>query len=532
MADAGFADVVSEARKLEKKLLEYAPYQDEIHIARTMDLEPRDYMDLTYHDMLNLYERNQKIISTAGMGILAARAEEEKPVQPVKTGDVESRLREMTADTLQKAEEVGKEPMVLEREAPAAPEEEHKESHNIEFEERAAPEAIEEKIEVEKPEVKAPEIEPEKEEAGEEKEEKEAAVGEKAAPAPAVQKPPERPMARTLAREEGPKVEVPLERKVIVATVPPALKESPDLAASRRYAQIKEQIASTLGEKADEATIKKKMLELTKQLFKEKITSRREEIKLQITALKNMLAGAKVVPGAKKKKEDSTNARIFQSLLASEQAELAHTKDSIIDSYKKQVEEVKRKFYDDIATTDDAVHRKKIFDSFSFSVTMLAEQLPDVIRKYKDFTAKKHIAEMEKLRDSLDEQEKETRKAAEERLDSVKKGYENEFASVRDMIVRDIDNLVEKTGTDILKKEEEKPAASEAKAQDLVAEINETDEGTMLYYLHTKDAEYYKRYERKQLAKAEALLRAKQLMAKDKGMSDTMVKKFFGKMGD
>ncbi len=529
MADAGFADAVSEARRMEKKLLEYAPYGGEIHMSRTMDLEPREYMDLTYHDMLNLYERNQKIISTAGLGILAAKAEERPAQAPAKTGDVESRLREMTADTLQKAEEVAKEPMVLEREAPPPVEEAHKESHNIEFEERSAPEAPEEeeKLEMEKPEVTAPEIEPEKEGKEAAREGREAPAEEK--PAPAVQKPPERPMAKTLTKEEGPEVEVPMERKVLVATVPPALRESPDQAASRRYAQVKEQIASTIGESADEATIKKKMLELTKQLFKEKTTSKREEIKLQITALKNMLAGAKAVPGTKKK-EDSANARIFQSLLASQQAELAHTKDSIIDSYKKKVDEVKRKFYDDIATTEDAVQRKRIFDSFNFSVTMLAEQMPDVLRKYKDFTTKKHMAEMEKLRDSLDTQEKETRKAAEERLDIVRTGYEAEFASVKEMIVRDIDNLVEKTGTDILKKEEEKPAASEGKAQEMVAGINEMDEGTLLYYLHSKDAEYYKRYERKQLAKAEALLRAKQLMAKEKGLSDSMVKKFFGKM--
>lgn len=533
MASAGFTDAVSEARRLEKKLVEYAPYQDDIHITKTMDLEPRDYMDLTYPDMLNLYERNHKIISTAGMGILAAKEEERTAAVPAKTGEVENRLRAMTTETLQKAEEVAKEPIAFGTEAPAKEAEEAPKATHIEFEERPASEAMEKELEIEKVERPAPEIEvEEKAEVVAEKEE----AREKEAPAPVVEKAPERPAERplpkALTKEEGPKVEVPLERKVLVATVPPALKESPDRAAARRYEQMKAQIAAAVGESADEITLKKKMLELTKQLFKEKVTSKREEIKVQITVLKNMLAsaqaGGKGGAGAKRRKEDTTNAKIFQSLLDSQQAELARTKDSIVDSYNKQVAGIKKKFYDDIATTEDPVKRKQIFEAFAFSVTALVEQLPDVLAKYKDFTQKKHAAEMEKLKESLEAGEKDTAKSVEERLTSIKKGYEDEFTSVKDMIARDIGNLIDKTGTEVLKKEEEKPAPSEAKAHDMVSEINETDEGTLLYYLHGKDPEAYKRYERKQMAKAEALLRAKQLMAKDRGLSDSMVKKFFG----
>ena len=530
MADAVFEGAVSEARRLEKKLVEYAPYQEEVHIGRTLDLEPREYMDLSYNDMVNLYERNQKIISTAGMGILAAKAEEAVPTT-AKTGEVESKLREMTTETLQKAEEVGHEPIVLEREAVLEKEETQKPVQHIEFEERAATEVAEKEeepeLEKEEPQMRAPELEEEKEAAAEH-EEKQA---ETEKPTLTEAKAPERPLPKTLTRGEGPEVEVP-ERKVLVAAVPPALMENPDQAGARRYAQMKEQITAAVGENADEATIKKKMLELTKQLFKEKMTSKREEIKLQITALKNMLSAAPAGgrTAVSKKKETGTNARIFQSMADAQQTELAHTKDSIIDSYNKQVAEIRRRFYDNIATTEDPVARKKIFESFMFSVTSLVEQLPDVLAKYKEFTSKKHAAEMEKLAGSLEEDEKDIRKAVEGRLAIIRKGYESDFTSVKDMIARDIENLIEKTGTDVLKAEGEKPAASEAKAQEIVAGINETDEGTLLYYLHSKDAEYYKRYERKQLAKAEALLRAKQLMAKEKGLSDSMAKKFFGKM--
>ena len=42
-----FGDSIEEAKRLEKKLLEYAPYDGEVQVERTLDLEPRDYVDLT-----------------------------------------------------------------------------------------------------------------------------------------------------------------------------------------------------------------------------------------------------------------------------------------------------------------------------------------------------------------------------------------------------------------------------------------------------------------------------------------------------
>ena len=68
----------------------------------------------------------------------------------------------------------------------------------------------------------------------------------------------------------------------------------------------------------------------------------------------------------------------------------------------------------------------------------------------------------------------------------------------------------------------------ELKADEIINEINTTDEGTLLYSLHMKDLDYYKRYERKHVSKAEALTRAKILMAREKGLSDSITRRYFG----
>ena len=105
--------------------------------------------------------------------------------------------------------------------------------------------------------------------------------------------------------------------------------------------------------------------------------------------------------------------------------------------------------------------------------------------------------------------------------------YDKEYAAVKGIVGRQIENLIELAGSEIFKKPEEKPEKAEAKAYEVLKEINETDEGTLLYFLHSKDPDYYKRYERKQLSKAEVIFKAKELMAKEKGLNEKMVRKYF-----
>ena len=378
-----FEGSIEEAKRLEKKLLEYAPYDGEVQVERTLDLEPRDYVDLTYSDLVNQYGRAQKIISTTERGIFAAGegakagAPDAAPAAPrptAETKEVETRLKEMTTETLKSAEEVSKETIHIEKEAPeAAPE-----KMEIEFEHRPA-EPVEKEIEIE--EMAKPEIEIEREgsEAPKEAEER---------------KPPEAP-ARERMETEGAGPTAPAapealapEKKIIVA-LPPARRESSDEAADKRYNQMEEQVRAAVGEKADEITLKKKMLELTKQLFKEKSVNKRGEIKTQIAVLKNMLTGAG--PAArtaarKAKGADETHQKLFETIMTTQQGDLAQTKDNIINSYNRQLATIKKKFYSDMEMTEDASKRKQIFDAFAFSVTSLVEQLPEVLAKYQDFT--------------------------------------------------------------------------------------------------------------------------------------------------
>ncbi len=504
MGKEEFDAAAEEVKQLERKLLPYAPYSGEVSIAQTLDLEPKDFVDLTYQDMLNTYERSEKIRSTVGMAVFTAAAgapakAAEAPPAPKPTAasaEIEIRLKEMTTETLKRAEEVGREPIALEKEVQPAPAEAQKPYEmEIEFEHRPVEE-------------KPPEIELEKE-------------GKEAA------EPGKEAIARRPEALE-PALEVPAEKRVVVATVPPALRESPDEAASKRYEQMEEQVRAMLGGAADDVSIKKKMLELTKELFKEKSVNRREQIKLQISVMKNMLMGG--MPARKKKAagaEEETHGRLLDTIISTQQAELSQTKDTIINSYHRQIASIRKKFYDDIASVEEPARRKEIFDSFVFSVTSLVEQLPQLLKKYQDYTAKKHAAELEKVIGSLGDKEKDTAKKAQERLEYARKGYAADFAPVKGIIGREIESLIDSAGSGVFEKAEGEKEGKEAKMMEMVAEINAMDEGTLLSYLHSKDTDFYRKYESKAVSRAEAIARAKALLAKEKGLSDSMTRKYF-----
>ncbi|MBN1169838.1 hypothetical protein JXA56_02345 [Candidatus Micrarchaeota archaeon] len=443
-----FRAAIESAKRLEGKAVEYNSYEGDIDIEKTIDLSPAEYVDINYQDLINEYQRSQKILSTRKLDIYAKGAPE--AAQTVETAEVESRLKEMTTETLETAEQVAKTEQMVETPV-------------IEFEKPK------QDIEFERP--------------------KSSEIQFETTPVQKIEREPE---------------------KMVVKAIPPALKQ--EEAVDQKYGDVEEKIKEMLEGKIDELTLKKKMLELTKQLFKEKSHNRRAEIKVQITVLKNMLVSAK---GTK-----VGGAAMIATILSTQQTEIAQQKDKIIDSYKNKVLEIKKKFYDDISNADDPQQKKEIYEKFVFSVTSMVEQLPQVISEYEGFSKKKHLAELEKAKTSC--KDKKSLREVEERIEFIENQYPAEFAKIKKIIAKEIDTLIEVTGEDVFQKSDEREDLSL-----IVREINDMDEGTLLYYLHSHNSDYYKKYERKQIAKAEAISQAKILLAKEKGLKESAISKYF-----
>ncbi|MEM4360136.1 MAG: hypothetical protein QXT45_06370 [Candidatus Bilamarchaeaceae archaeon] len=520
-----FETIVEEAKRIKSKALKHTPYTGEIVIDTKMDLHPADYVELEYTDLLNLYERHEKIIKASEMlakriGVQPPPARVVTPAAPleiakkIETKEVEERLKQITQEAIAEAEKL----------KAAAPPPEVKEE-KVKEEERLLEIEIEREKPAEKIEVVGerkpapPELEIEKPA----EIEKEIMPEEKAVP----EKPPSEEKERPVVEE--------------ARMAMPSILESPDKAAEDKYRQIEKEVLDTIGEKADDATIKKKMLELTKELFKEKSTSAREKIKLQITVLKNILASRKsgavreaaAAAKGKAKVETIAHAQLLETLTSTQKIELAQSKDSIINNYRAQINPIRAKFTKTFSEARTADEKKEAYDAMVFSITSLSEQIPSVVAKYRDYLKKKHLAEIANIERNVSEKEKETLKRINKRKKEIAE-YNAEFDVVGDILKKETDAIIRSAGREVFRKAEEEKTPieiEEEKVDDVIAEIESTDEGTLLYYLHSHDPDYYKDYERKHRSKAEALARAKTLMAKEKGLNASTIKKYFGNAG-
>lgn len=497
-----FYAAVELAKKIEKSAIPHSEFSDRIEVVKTLDFEPAEFEGLTYNDLTAMYERIEKIMRASKLlgGIPSAPA-----VEKAKAREVETRVKEITTETLLKAEEISLEFEKKAEEVLPAPQEKPPEEISL--------------LELEKPK------------------EKGELVVEREVEKPAIEKPSYPPRAVKEEKVGIAKTIVetrPIEEKPEVGAVAvPAILEaaSADEAANAKYAEIEEYLGREWGGAVDYEKVRKKMLDLTKDLFKEKTTSGRERIKLEITVLKNMLVrikegGAARAKTAMPKAEYSQN--MMETLKSTQPTELSSIKDEINSSIVKQVNSIKNTFFDSIKglADEDAAGKKAAYDKLVFDLTGLNEQLPQVLKKSEDFLTQKHIAELRNLSASLGKGDVRLAKEVEAQIDDLSDRYKKEFMAMKEIISKLMDSITDAAANEVFGKEEK-----EARVSGMVYEINETDEGTLLYYLHSKDLEYYKQYERNHVSKGDALHKAKMLMAKEKGLSDDAITKYFGKAG-
>ena len=484
------------------------------------------------------------MIKATQMGIMGK--ESTNRVSAAQTKEIENRLKEMTAEALQKAAENQKQEVFKIDKAkidqiPQKQKEDYQSELGIEIENKEAEKEID--FELDKSEKVSNKIESEIEKDFERKFETEVEFE-------AEQETKER-AEKIEKNQEIQKVKTPLEKENL-KTPPTDLgekskesaseiqhrKEKVELfeeAGSRKVEKLQEQIRSTIGESADEGTIKKKMLELTKALFREKSTQEREKLKMEITVLKNLLTSRTGTPLSKTEekrgkqsetgiKKDSTNERVYEALLLTQKSDLAQTKEQITDSYRKQFDSLKKRSQVQMAAAENPAAKRRIFDTLQNTLNEVASQIPQTVNKYLEFTTKKHSAELESLSQKLSN-EPAIQKKARSKLDEIKSQYPSEFESIKGVVGREIQNMLEVLGSEILQQVGKKD--QEELTRDIVVEISDMDEGTLLYYLHSKEPNYYKEYERKQISKAQALIKAKTVMAKEKGLNDDLIKKYF-----
>ena len=469
---------------IEKRALEYKPPEKiPSEFERRMEISPPAFTQMVFLEALASYDRVEKILG-------AARVEEQLIARPEKLPlPVPKKAKEIPKPKGAPPEKVPEEAppeIEFEEEKPAIPAKPPKpavegEKVEIPIEFETPPETVElektveEKVEEAKPPPPPVELTHEEIAPGVKKEE--------AAPPP------------TTPGTLIPEVEL---------SAPALILQSPEAAAAESLGNLRSQFKAEMkGTKVDKEDIKKRMLELTRQLFREKSVERREQLKKEIVTFKNLIPSAGRVEGdiadALRKDQEydlSTVRKAVESACTAASAPLFKAADEQIALGKGE----------------------QAYSEFTARCGELKDKLNLLTASSQEFLLKKHNAELDALeKEAKGKSLKEIKKIR----GSLPKTYGEHFSSLQSSLSEQIDSEVERRKVLV--------APQPLREKDrTVIEISGMGDEELLTDLQKEDAAYYNMYSRGEISRTEALARARQILAKKAKLDEATINKYFG----
>lgn len=532
-----FRDAISEVSRVESSASEYSPPQiKEKKVERSLELSPPDIHEMEYVDIVNLYNRMDKILNASRMdiGMFGAdkieSAEPEKPAPKKLQEEASKAEQEMRKISIESAKEAAPPAPEAVPEEEAAPPSAPQIPTPAEIERKKAEEAAMRAPEVPGAEIQRtlppklpkeekripgevpaiPEEKPaEVEEAAPLPEEEAIPVPEKPVKAPSPAPKPEAPVPIQEKVVEGPPE---AEGPVLDIVFPAVLSASPlkkaEETVNRLEAQLGAQMTGKKTKKVDVEDTKKRMLELTRELFKERSQDRRAEIKKEIVALKGLLKGK----GGKAEAGGLPKGTLFAALENEQNLEVKESKSRIQSIYEENAKRAISAFEAQRAVE----HRGPALERFTKNMVELEHTLMGIIDKYQAFLTAKHSAELAKLK-----AKGQSTPASENLRSSLKDSYSHDFSALKDTIGEAIHSQIE-TRRELLLEKKGDPKAIK------VAQVAGTSDEALFNLLQAKDSRTYEKYARGEIERSEALLIARKIMAKEAGIDEDTINKRFG----
>ena len=565
-----FSTAADEVSRVEESAEEYkSPEIKKKRVERSLELSPQEIHELEYPDIVNYYNRMEKIISASRMDMGMFGEETVKSAEPPRpAGKAKGKAREVEKEmkkiSIERAREAVRPPSpVAEKKPPGEippevpekavpPKPAKPEIGPMPGEpEGPAPRVAPPPKPAEKPKKKPPEKaappKPAKPEIGPMPGEPEGPAPRKAPPKPEEEKAPpapilpERPAPKKPKKITSPPAEKPPEPTEAIKPVPRApepevvspeeappapepgvsvkvpipeeLSSSPVKEAGKTINRLEKQLGAQMTgkrkKKVDVEDTKKRMMELTRELFKERSTSRRSEIKKEIVALKGLITKAKE---GKAVSGGLPEGSLMDALRDEQKYELRDAKKKIEAIYEKNHKGLIAQMKKQRATA----HRGPAFDEFSNKLVELEQKLMELADKYQSFLTAKHTAELSKLKAkgaSTPESEK-LRK-------NISGDYGHEFSEFKNSIGEEIHSQLESTRA-VLFEDAGDPVATK------LAQISNAPEDSLFNLLQAREPRLYDKYARGEKSRSEALREARRLMALEAGIDEDTINKRFG----
>lgn len=558
-----FQETVEQIKVIESEAKKKEPYFENVELPRTIDFSPNEFIDKNYQDLLNNYERLVKIakVTNVEFKLVTAQIEGEKNKEKVASAKP-VKIKELTLPTkiLVTPESLIK-PLKISKE--------HK-GYVEEHKNKTAQKQIEEKIEeVQKlnipvlslplpvlPERKTTEIEIEKKEVTKEEtikerfefekdvfaasearkdieerqfaeseigknieEERDEKPAEELQSPSTIKKPVFSQETKEVIGDIDESTEIPYFTKhsEVSLAIPSLLLVPPEQAAEEEYLRLEKEIPQ-IEEKIDEKHIKKEMISLTQQLFKEKDTGQKEIIKKQIAKLKEILTQKHELP----KRSISHAMSFFNTMESTQKMEIAAAKEKIVAEYKGKLSDISNAFSSSLKLVRNNEEKKALYDTFIADLNTLESQVKILSNKYESFFLKVYTLAFEKLKKmALLNDDKYVVEKIEQRQKEIAFIYPADFLAVEDTVERELSSLAK------IKKYEIFESRTDEELEKIISIINMGAED-LLNYMHTNHQSEYCKFEDGRITKFELLNQAKILMATETGIKKEVLNKYFG----
>ncbi|MEM4707058.1 MAG: hypothetical protein QXL47_00420 [Candidatus Anstonellales archaeon] len=345
------------------------------------------------------------------------------------------------------------------------------------------------------------------------------------------------PKGEEMEEEEEKKLEVAVpyihSHEEIIIEMPKQLSVPVDEAAKKKIESVLKRYQQA-GE-INKSDLKRRMIELTRELFKEKSAERKAELKAEIVELKKMI---------EQKEAEKRGEGVFEALMKEQDEELNEVLSGLLGTFNTNFDKVNNEYQQaKLVIFEDPSLTAKADSLFLSDLDSILSQMTRIIDAYLDYIVKVHVAELEHLKGfgGVDAE------SINKRVEYVRLNYPSRFDELKKSIHSTINKAKPsaKPATPAPAREErvvsappvERPGPSAPPAEkkeealegkDVLDEISRMHEGELLHYLSARDRRIFVSYVRGEISKEEAVRQARILLAKERGVSDTLIKTYWG----
>lgn len=339
-----------------------------------------------------------------------------------------------------------------------------------------------------------------------------------------------------MEEEEERKLEVAVpyidSHEEIMIEVPKQLSVPVDEAAKKKIEGVVKRYQQA-GE-INKSDVKRRMIELTRELFKEKSAERKAELKAEIVELKKVV---------EQKEAGRKGEGVFEALVKEQDEELSEILSGLLGTFNTNFDKVNNEYQQaKLVIFEDPSLTARADSFFSSDLNSIVSQMTRIIDAYSDYIIKVHVAELEHLKGFGGVGDESISK----RIEYVRLNYPSKFNELKKNISSAIDKAKPSAAAPV--KEERITAAPPAEkprlpayappaekkegageeARTVLDEISRMHEGELLHYLSSRDRRVFASYVRGEISKEEAAKQARILLAKERGVSDTLIKTYWG----